>query len=235
MRMKTLGGIGLVLLIALATGIGTFAAVRAIRDDPDSSTAETVGVPYPPREVFEAEARKPDFRGEVNGIFVATIDDSRNWSALPPDLLLPEELCQGKPEEVVPWEKAGELALDVKLPPHYEYDAENINSGLLACGDTITVARWTYKVTSYNGFPAEVTIARSFYRLMFTDASVDRVKSTVIGGREAVLIEPVTPNGLGSSVQVAFPEDFGMTWIGSAGFPLSDMLMIAKLVAEATK
>ncbi|HET9476406.1 MAG TPA: hypothetical protein VFP63_02850 [Dehalococcoidia bacterium] len=185
----------------------------------------------PPLEAIEADRLAPRFTGEILGVFIA-----------PPDVKPPlgfttyEEFC-GSPEAptvATQWEEAGALALSVELPGSFVFQPDSVNSGVIACEGKVYAARWDYNYSNASGYPGGLTIARSVFSHITRDVSSSRVKPVVIGGRQAILIEPLTPDGISSSAGVIFPEPFGTTEIQSAGVPLPDLLAVAETVALAT-
>ena len=238
-------------LVVVGLAFATFFAVRAFRDGSPAEAELPPGPVHPGRELFREERLKPRFQGELLGIFIAP-----RAVAVPDKFLTFEEICG--PDALtarVPDERAGQFDLKVQLPPEYVFQPESMNTGVIACapqdqmeirgpenlrlkdpeGGVVYAARWDYAVTPYTGAPAGVSIDRGLFKYTTFDAAVDRVKVITVGGRQAVLIEPITPDGVSSASLVVFPEPFGTTWIAAADLPLSDLLEVAEIVAKATQ
>ena len=60
-----------------------------------------------------------------------------------------------------------------------------------------------------------------------TDASAGRVSAATVGGKPAVLVAPIAPDGLGPSA-VIMAEDFGITIVSADGLPLEETMKIAE-------
>jgi len=228
------------LLLLAGVGFGAFFGVRALRDatggdgSPGEAEAQAPGPIGPSSEVFEAELSKPRFVGEVLGIFIAPAE-----VPVPDKFVTSEELCGRWSLSVqVPWEKAGQLGLSVELPPPFVLDVDSLDTGVIACADhpeKVYAARWEYAATQPSGHLGRLLIVRSLFPYWQYDVAADRVKATVIGGRPAVLVEPITPDGVSSVAAVIFPEPFGKTEVHSTSVPLADLLAVAEIVAKATQ
>ena len=245
------------LLLLAGVGFGAFFGVRALRDapggdgSPGEAEAQAPGPIGPSSEVFEAELSKPRFVGEVLGIFIA-----------PPEVPVPDKYLTFKdicrPDTLTPRvsdERAGQLDLKFQLPPEYIFQPDSMDTGVIVCAprDQIEIlgpeslrlrdpeagvvyaARWEYAATQPSGHLGRLLIVRSLFPYRQYDVAADRVKATVIGGRPAVLVEPITPDGVSSVAAVIFPEPFGVTEVHSTSVPLADLLAVAEIVAKATQ
>jgi hypothetical protein len=214
--------------LVLAIGVAAFFGVRLIMDT-WFVEAEEGGI-FPPFDEITNEEQQPRFNGEMLGIFIAPSVDS------PPDgYTKPSDVCPpGEGSQSVPWEEAGLLDLDLILPADYVLETDSPNTSAIACGGTVTTARRNYTVRTSNGMTADVIIGRSIFRLQQYDVAEERVTTETFGGLDAVLIRPVTADGLAQRSGVAFPEPFGSTFITATSLPLEDLLDVAALVGEAT-
>jgi hypothetical protein len=216
-------------LIVTWVGVGSFFAARYVWDNLIAEADD----PLPPDlEEINADFALPRFEGEILGVFIA-----------PPDVPVPDryttfaDYCGSEQatSEQVPWEAAGQFALDVKLPDQFKLQQDNLNTGVVACAGKVYAARWSYAATQPSGYQGSLVIARGVFSHFPFDVSAGRVKRIVAGGRSAVLVEPITPDGIGSSAAVVFPETFGVTEIQATGIPLKELLEVAERVGEGTR
>ena len=232
----------LALLLLAAIGFGTFFAVHTLREKAGGDSGAVAETP-PPGEVqaaqleaiFAADAAKPRFNGELLGIYIAPSD-----AAVPQQYksFIPECGPAGAPAA---WEQAGQFDLSVQLPPEFVYLPDHYNTGVVAwaCNGQVYSAGWAYQFRDDPG--SMLVVSRSVLSYMTPNAAVDHVKAISAGGRQAVLIEPVRPEGTaqlspaGTYGAVVFPESFGSTIVCSSGVPLADLLRVAEIVGQATK
>lgn len=216
--------IGLVAVIAVAGSIAGRAVWETVTatDDPKAEP--------PPLQTLNDEAAKPKFEGEVMGFFVGP-----PGARVPDKFVTGEELCGSQFTEQVSWDKAGELDLAVNLPEPFRFIPDSMNTGTIACGDTVYAARWDYAAPQPSGYPGSLVIARSRFKYDEFDVSTERVTVTEIGGLPAVYIQPLSPNGIGSAAGVIFPGDAVTTLIKSSGVPSADLLKVAEIVAAEMK
>ena len=116
-------------------------------------------------------------------------------------------------------------------------DRYTLNAGYpqaTACGGVPSGLTWEYGSSSADA-PALVTIARSTARYDTTDAPASRVSVREIGGRQGVLVSPLTADGMAQTMAVYFPEPFGMTAIYAFSISQDDLLGVAAAVAVATR
>ncbi len=226
------------LLLGLALGF----AACGDGDGQDNATPTTAAqsspaaVPTLPPELFG-----PPFEGELLGIFIGP-NLVESPDAIPDTFLKPGEVCPpGARSELVPWEQAGEMNLDLNLPPEYEPLKDEIFTGAFACGDVVTGTIRGYNLTLAEGGRAHVSIGRNPFRYEDYHVAPSRVKTAVFAGREAVVIEAALPVGriapfgfAGIRSGVFFPESFGQTFIDGSSLPTENLLELAQLVAEAT-
>lgn len=86
-----------------------------------------------------------------------------------------------------------------------------------------------------NGYPGRLIIARSGFKYDEFDVSSDRVHATEVGGLPAIVIDPLSENGISSVAAVIFPGGQVTTRVSSVGIPRPDVMKIAQLVADAIK
>jgi hypothetical protein len=216
--------IGLVALVAVLGSIGGRAAWDAV-------TAEEKAEPKPPPlEVLNEEAAKPKFEGEILGVFIGPYG-----AQVPEKFTTYEELCGEELTVEVDDSRAGELWLDLRLPEPFVLDTESLNTGVIACGDTVYAARWDYNALQPSGYPGHLLVVRSPLKYSEFEVSAERVHSTSIAGVDAVYIEPLSENGISSMAGVIFPGESVTTEIQSEGIPKGDLLRVAELVAAAIK
>jgi hypothetical protein len=213
--------IGLVAAIAV---VGSPAG-RAVWE---SATAQDVPkAEPPPLNVVNEENAKPDFEGEILGVFIGPPE------RVPDKFVTGKELCGSATTEQVAWDKAGEFDLALTLPESYQLLPNSLNTGVIACGGTVYAARWDYAAPQPNGYSGSLLIARSPFKYSQFDASADRVKATEIGGLPAAYIEPLSPNGVSSAAGLVFPGERVTTVLYSTGIPADELLKVAEIIAAA--
>jgi hypothetical protein len=216
------------LLVALAFGSAAFFGVRLVIDRWFVGAQE--GGIMPPIDEIRNEELRPRFSGELLGIFIGPDGD-----APPKGYATASDLCpDGEGSQQVSWDDAGPLKMDLDLPSEYIIAVDSPNTGAIACSGTVYTARREYRVKTSNGMTADVIIGRSIFRIERFDVATDRVGTAVVGGREAVVIEPITPDGLAQRSGVFFPESFGETFIAASSLPQHDLLELAAIVGEGT-
>lgn len=217
-RLITIGLVAAIAVIGSLAGRAVWESVTA-QDVPKAEP--------PPLNVVNEENAKPDFEGEILGVFIGPDDK------VPDKFVTYEDLCGSAPTEPVSWDKAGEFDLALTLPEQYKLAADSLLAGVFACGDQVTSAGWHYTAPQPNGYPGVLIIVRHPVKHDQFDASADRVKATEIGGLPAVYVEPLSANGVGSAAGVVFPGERVTTAIHSAGIPSADLLEVAEIVAAA--
>jgi hypothetical protein len=215
----------LTVILVAATAVGGSLAGRAVWG---SLAEEEPKANPPPLDVLNSEAASEKFQGELLGVFIAP-----RGVEVPDKFTTYEELCGSKATEQVAWEKAGEFGLDVELPEPFKLDEGSLNTGVVACGDTVSGARWEYRVLQPSGYPGQLFIARSEFKYFEIEASPGRVHQTEFGGVPAVFIDTLSDNGIGPSAGVIFPGAEVTTQIVSNGVPREHLLKVAEIVAAA--
>jgi hypothetical protein len=221
----------ILMLGVLATlGAGGFGAARLI--------GKAVGTgAEPPGQVGEkliqqrqaTEQAQPRFTGELLGISIA-----------PSEAAWPEQVRADQAQLVaggcvdVPRSMAGALEFPRPLTFPPGSVPKEVPSAT-ACSGKVTGLGWEYTVTGANGIPANVSISRTVARALVFDVAADRVSVRSIGGRDAIFIRPITPDGLAQISYVVFPEPFGETEIHTFNLSEDGLLAVVEAVAEASK
>jgi hypothetical protein len=182
------------------------------------------------------DQKKPPFIGDRLGIFIVGTHDQE--VDVPAQYVTAEDVCPNG-TSLMRWDQAGELALPAELPPEYRFLPDNPDTGVFGCNGVISSVKRVYRRVYERGLGSDIHIGRWRTTVRCcTFVAADRVKVVTIGGREAVLVEPVYPEGTepgGTHTEIIFPEPFGMTEIWTLGLPLAETLQIGEIVAEATK
>jgi hypothetical protein len=198
----------------------TPAAIEPTRTPPRTEALATPTVLAGLERLSQEEAAKPRFEGVVNGIRLyrtgAAVTVQRKWAcsdAKPEDVQHPAmSAVAGTPMEIVP----------TYLPPDAEEVAPTwppvVCKGVLVYVERgwVTPGRGWFSIYRYEGEQA-----------IDVDASVDRVSAASIGGKAAVLVKPLTPEGFGYSM-VIVAEDFGLTVVAADGLPIEETVKIAE-------
>ncbi len=235
--MKTFIKVALSVSCLAGIGILAFLVVRVTRED-----SSVVGQDDPLLKLAQYQAdiaddaAAPRFTGELLGVFLAPSE--KDFAAAPPNYVTPERFCgRPGPQVAVPWERAGQLDFSVELPPSFTYLPDDLDTGVIACNNEVYAARRAYEHGT-----GRVIIARGAFNVAVVDAPVDRIKTVALASRPAVLVQPLYPagsdplgSGGGTIAQVIFPERFGTTTVSSYSMPLSEVMQVAELVAQATK
>ena len=217
-RLITIGLVAAIAVVGSLAGRAVWESVTA-QDVPKAEP--------PPLSVVNEENAKPNFEGEILGLFIGPEE------RVPDKFVTYEELCGSAPTEQVSWDKAGEFDLAMSLPEQYKLAVDSLNTGVFVCGDQVTSARREYTAAQPNGYPGILIIGRYPIKYVEFDASADRVKATEIGGLPAVYVEPLSPNGVSSAAGVVFPGERVTTAIHSAGIPVVDLMRVAEIIAAA--
>ena len=227
MNMFRFSRISKVVMVAVLIATG-YIGVQAMRDklwadsefEPNKITGlDTID------QALKSERLEQRFIGDIDGIFIAP-----EGTPVPEQYIVYEDLCNTPYSRNVTWEEAGELNLMLNLPEKYVLQVDDMNTGAVACGDTVYVARRTYTV---NG--GQVIIGRSRFTSVEEDVAVDRPKIKWVNGRDVVLIESLTKSGTFQNAYAYFPETFGDTFIHATGVSKSDFTALVELVASSTK
>jgi len=229
-------GATLLLVAALAT-VG-FLAGRLLLSDDEGTEAQQPSVIDRLDALKTREAQQkaePRFVGERLGIYIAP-----SLEEIPAEVRAEDDQLTAAGCAVIPAEQASAIDFPrpLGMPPGYalaEPDVEGSNPWAHACSGRPRLLGWRYSTTGAEGIPANVTIVRSLIRYDTQDVATSQVSTRVIGGREAVVIRPASPDGLAQRVLVYFPEPFGTTSIHTFNLSEAEVLKVAEAVAEATR
>jgi hypothetical protein len=219
----------LLALVGVFVGAG-FGTGRLLFDRyrTEAQTPETPRLTPELERLLQEEKQKPRFTGELLGLYFAPTEDQwpedyRRWRS---------ELLAGGCVNV-PAERGAELGFPrpLALPEQCVLGGTEV----VACGETVTSVNWHYTFEAPNGLPANILISRSLVRAFAYDVAAERISRTTIGGRDAIVIRPVTPDGVAQTSAVIFPEAFGTTSIDAVYLPEADLLALAEAVARASK
>jgi len=164
----------------------------------------------------DEEAAKPPFVGTINGVTLGQGDGT--------------EHCTGKLEWHHDWRVAQGTPFDIRpgylpagvteiwytdpLPPILTCDGRVISATkawAMPRGGTLIIIRDSNPERRYDGaYPA------------------DRVKAATVGGRPAVVVEPMRPDGFMSTTVVFFPEPWGLTVVVGQFLPYDETLKVAE-------
>jgi len=207
-----------ILVAVVACGITIGAVVVAGQgDEPPEGVSDII---FEREQARQEEDAKPRFQGVVNGIRLYPTNAEpavyREWVC---NYVKPEEReyvtmseVAGTPMEITPtYLPAGAEEISPMWPPV-------ICKGILAYVDRRWIVRGEgdFFIIRYQGEQA-----------IDTTASAGRISAGTIGGKPAVLVEPITPDGYGYSM-VIVAEDFGITVVAADGLPLEETVKIAE-------
>jgi hypothetical protein len=177
----------------------------------------------------QTESEQPRFTGELLGMFIGPSEDTWPEQARVDHARLVAGGCVDVPRSM-----AGALEFPRPLTFPLGSVPKEVPSAT-ACGGKVTGLGWQYTVTGANDIPANVSISRTVARALVFDVAADRVSVRSIGGRDAIFIRPITPDGLAQISYVVFPEPFGETEIHAFNLSENGLLAVAEAVAEASK
>ncbi|MCS7277065.1 MAG: hypothetical protein NZ695_08645 [Dehalococcoidia bacterium] len=165
----------------------------------------------------EEEAKKPPFVGTINGVTLGMGEGlerctgKRDWHH-------DWQLVQGTPFEIQPTylpPGAVEIWYSDPIPP------------IFTCDGRVDHATRAWSVGG--GFRTVIIIKQRNSERRFEGLfPADRVKSATVGGRPAVVVEPMRPDGLMSTTVVFFPEPWGLTIVVGEFLPYPETLKIAE-------
>lgn len=178
-----------------------------------------------------AAATGERFQGELLGITIASSMDRLPASAQAQQQSMRDAGCTR-----ITMEEARGLDFPRPLVMPAGYTAfEDEDSGATACGGKASGIGRDFATRGPADTPGNVFVGRGTTRYEVLDVAATRVSVRSIGGRDAVVVGPVTPDGLAQQSEVLFPEPFGMTVV--YGFSISEeqLLPVAEAVAEASR
>jgi hypothetical protein len=167
--------------------------------------------------------------GELLGIFIGPSKDT--W---PEQVRAEDDRVLAGGCVSVARSTAGALEFPRLLALPAGYTAEE-QQPAVACGGKVTGLGWQYSASGASGIAGHVSISRGVAKALEYNVAADRVSVQSIGGRDAIFIRPVTPDGLAQISYVVFPESFGVTEIQTFNLSETGVLAVAEAVAEASK
>lgn len=226
----SIGRITVGLLVLTVLGVAGFAVGRWLLSDSEGTEAQQPKLLDVIEERQRADKEEPRFTGELLGIYLAPSLDQ-----MPPAVQEEEKRVIAGGCVGIPLEQAQHLDFPrpLEMPPGYTL-RDHFPQATACSGKPSGVLR-EYDVLGAEGIPANVSVGRGTGRLATFDGAASRVSTTVIGGRQAIVIRPFTPDGLAQISRVIFPESFGMTDIYAFNLSEAALLEVAEAVAKASK
>ena len=207
------------IFLALALGIASFfAAYQLWPGDEQTEAGPDIVTQW--EQARQEEVAKPRFEGVVNGIRLydtnadPAVQRKDACSDAKPDEVehLTMSAVAGTPMEIIPtYVPPGAEEVDPMWPP-------------VACKGTVVSVerRWIIR-----GKAHFYISRRQGEQAIATDASRERVSAATVGGKRAVLVDPITPDGFGQSA-VIVAEEFGITIVSAFDLPLEETVKIAE-------
>ena len=207
------------IFLALALGIASFfAAYQLWPGDEQTEAGPDIVTQW--EQARQEEVAKPRFEGVVNGIRLydtnadPAVQRKDACSDAKPDEVehLTMSAVAGTPMEIIPtYVPPGAEEVDPMWPP-------------VACKGTVVSVerRWIIR-----GKAHFYISRRQGEQAIATDASRERVSAATVGGKRAVLVDPITPDGFGQSA-VIVAEEFGITIVSASGLPIEETVKIAE-------
>ena len=217
-------------LLLIVLGTAGFAVGRLMLSGGGGTEAEQPKLLDVIEERQQTEQKEPRFTGELLGIFLAPSLDQ-----MPPAVQEEHRRLTAGGCANIPLEQAQSLDFPqpLEMPPGY-----TLKEGMpqaTACSGKPSGVRYEYDVLGANNIPAHLTVGRGVSKIATPQSPASRITTTVIGGREAILIRPFTPDGLAQTSEVIFPEPFGMTDIYAFNLSEAALLEVAEAVAKASQ
>jgi hypothetical protein len=205
--------------LAVALGVGSFFV--AYRLWPDGGQTEAQPDIIAERDqLTREEAAKPRFEGVVNGIRLYSLDAG-------PDVQRKDACSDAKPEEAEELTMSDVAGTPMEIIPTYlPPGAEEVApmEPPVACkGIVVNVQRWW----AMRGKGDFYVSRRQGEQAIASNASADRVSAATVGGKPAVVVAPLAPDGFGQST-VIVAEDFGITIVFADGLPIEETVKIAE-------
>jgi hypothetical protein len=176
------------------------------------------------QNTLQADQAKARFKGELLGIFISPTE--ADW----PAAVRRDRSCElPVSKRTSPLDFARPFDLPTKWTPR---DPESPLPLTFACGAAVTTLSYEY-VSAGGGPPASLGIVRTVDHALGVDVAADRVTTMQIGGRAAIVVRPASPDGIGLTSEVIFPEPFGFTDIYAFSISEQELLAIATSVSAA--
>ncbi|HXG42682.1 MAG TPA: hypothetical protein VNL95_08155 [Dehalococcoidia bacterium] len=164
----------------------------------------------------QEEAAKPPFVGTINGVTLGQGDGA--------------ERCSGKLEWHHDWQVAQGTPYDIQ-PGHLPAGAKEIwytdpVPPIITCDGQVKSATRAWVV---GGVGTLIIIKQSNPERRFEGLyPADRVRAATVGGRPAVVVEPMRRDGFMSTTVVFFPEPWGLTVVVGESLPYEETLRVAE-------
>ena len=205
--------------LAVVVGVGSFFV--AYRFWPGGGQTEAEPDIIAERDqLTREEAAKPRFEGVVNGIRLYSLDAG-------PDVQRKDACSDAKPEEAEELTMSDVAGTPMEIIPTYlPPGAEEVDpmEPPVACkGIVANVQRWWI----IRGKADFYVSRRQGEQAIATDASAERVSAATVGGKSAVLVAPLAPDGFGQSA-VIMAEDFDITIVSGLDLPMEETMKIAE-------
>jgi len=205
--------------LVMAVGVGSFFV--AYRFWPTGGQTEAqLDIMAERDQLMREEAAKPRFEGVVNGIRLYSL-------AAGPALQRKSACSDAKPEEVEHLTMSAVAGTPMEIiPTYFPPGAEEVDpmEPPVACkGIVVSVQRW-WIIRGKGDFYVS---RRQGEQAIAIAASADRVSAATVGGKPAVLVAPLAPDGFGLST-VIVAEEFGLTLVVGLDLPLEEIVKIAE-------
>lgn len=226
------------ILAPITVGVAAFFGVRALLEV-TVSQPRLLQQEYP--QIAE-DVLKQRFEGELLGIYLAPSKVlAQRGIQIYVDKLCPSGF------DVVPGDAYAPpapkyLPPGTYQPPTYEALATEPNPAATICRDNgrLYTAWRVYKLPpTATGLEGEILIERYVLPRPYrsTDAPRDRIEVLTVGGRPAIVIKPLVPEGgtVASVTNVIFPEPGGYTVIQAQVVSFTEVMKVAESLGEALK
>jgi len=223
---RTIGG----LLLLAILGAAGFVVGRLMLSGGGGTEAQEPKLLDVIAERQQTEQKEARFTGELLGIFLAP-----SLEQMPPAVQEEHKRLTAGGCATIPLEQAQSLEFPrpLEMPPGYTLK-DGYPQATACSGEASGITR-EYDLLGANNIPGHLTVGRSISKIATPQSPASRISTTVIGGREAVLIRPFTPDGLAQTSEVIFPEAFGKTDILAFNLSEAALLEVAEAVAKASQ
>lgn len=221
-------------VLAAIAAAGFLTAQLVTRPGKHRTEAQQEGTAAAIAQAQTAEAQEPRFVGELLGISLAPTLDM-----MPPAVVAEQKRIVAGGCSAIALEQAKGLQFARSLNMPTGYVLEPGYPQATACSGVPSGIEWVYSGSGAGGAPARVSVGRDVARLATpggeTGVARSRVSTSVISGRDAIVVRPATTDGLAQISAVIFPESFGKTSVDAFNLSEADLLTIARAVADAAR
>jgi hypothetical protein len=201
----------------LAISIALAACFASQGDEPPEGVSD---IRLERDQLTREEAAKPRFEGVVNGIRLYSLSAA-------PDVQRKDACSDAKPEEAEELTLSDVAGTSMEIIPTYlpagAEEVEPMEPPVACKGIVVSVQRW-WIIRGKGDF---FITHRQGEQAIQIDTSADRVSAATVGGKPAVVVAPLAPDGLGPSA-VIVAEDFGLTYVVGLDLPLEETMKIAE-------